>query len=395
MAEPTAKATAEPTAKATTEASAKDAEPVRAKTGYLRQPSAKPDRTAGGAAAGNIRGVEEQSTGQRPGVNAHDANIHNAKERNDKKRRDKKRRDEKESLARVRRLVRKPGVKTRKQLIEIKEQLQSEKLDAELLAPYLDEVEEKIRAIDEKKLRNLCGDVGAMDFEEAKETLERITQEDFLPDLKYDAVKEIEKRMQKIKTDECELLVYKFQSELEEAGIAESDRMHFYPAKKVLLRQCEPEETRVIDYALASYAAGIGKFEYPVFVMDKSWDKTGKEGFILTPEHIFYSTWMTSYNIPLLSIDTIGASTGLLNRGVFVYQTNGTKTKLPVAAEPSEYEALANVLDGFVRYLQEKPFSRKEAYLAKERHETICCYRCGYIYKGGGVCPRCGYKGNG
>ena len=37
--------------------------------------------------------------------------------------------------------------------------------------------------------------------------------------------------------------------------------------------------------------------------------------------------------------------------------------------------------------LQEKPESRKLTYLASEKHDTICCFRCGYQYKGVGVCP--------
>ena len=114
----------------------------------------------------------------------------------------------------------------------------------------------------------------------------------------------------------------------------------------------------------------------------------------LTPENLYYSAWMTSYYIPVMEIESIQAVTGLLNRGIYVYQKNGSKTKLPLAVEHEEMEKFAKVLEDFVRYLQEKPFSRKESYLAKEKHDTICCYRCGYIYKGVGVCPRCGYKQN-
>ena len=122
--------------------------------------------------------------------------------------------------------------------------------------------------------------------------------------------------------------------------------------------------------------------------------ESGKEGDLLTPENLYYSAWMTSYYIPVMDIESIQAVTGLLNRGIYVYQKNGSKTKHPLAVEHEEMEKFAKVLEDFVRYLQEKPFSRKESYLAKEKHDTICCYRCGYIYKGGGVCPRCGYKQN-
>ena len=128
--------------------------------------------------------------------------------------------------------------------------------------------------------------------------------------------------------------------------------------------------------------------------MDKSRDASGKEGFTLTPERIYYSAWMGSYYIPVMDIEHIEAVKGLLNHGIYVYQTNGTKTKLPTGNELKQPEQLAKVLEEFVYYLQEKPFSRKEPYLAKEKHETICCFRCGYVYRGSNVCPRCGFKRN-
>ena len=55
---------------------------------------------------------------------------------------------------------------------------------------------------------------------------------------------------------------------------------------------------------------------------------------------------------------------------------------------------ILHILEEFIRYLQEKPASRKLKYLAKETHDTICCFRCGYVYQERDVCPECGYKKN-
>ncbi len=44
-----------------------------------------------------------------------------------------------------------------------------------------------------------------MDFEDASEAAKQLEDGDFLPQLKFDALKELEQRMSKIKTDECEL----------------------------------------------------------------------------------------------------------------------------------------------------------------------------------------------
>ena len=160
----------------------------------------------------------------------------------------------------------------------------------------------------------------------------------------------------------------------------------------MLLGQATPEETDVIEYAMASYAAGRGLFEYPILVVDVARDASGKEGMILTPEHLYYSTAFTSYGIPVASIASVTASTGLLNKGLYVHQKNGTKLKIPYAVGTKELPDYAGELDDFIHYLQEKPESRKLTYLASEKHDTICCFRCGYQYKGGGVCPKCGYK---
>lgn len=304
------------------------------------------------------------------------------------------RQEELKRLTQVQRLVNQPGRKTREELVSLLDDIKKENISPDFVRPYTEQVENRIRAMDEKKIKEICGDVGRMDFEDASEAAKQLEDGDFLPQLKFDALKEVEQRMSKIKTDECELLVSKLLNAFDEAGVTESKRCHFYPAKRVWQKQAEPEETAVFEGAVDNFANGIGKFEYPVLLVDKSKDESGKEGVLLTPENLYYSAWMTSYYIPVMDIDSIEATTGLLNRGIYVHQKNGNKTKLPLAVEHGEMEKFAKVLEDFVRYLQEKPFSRKESYLAKEKHDTICCYRCGYIYKGIGVCPRCGYKQN-
>ena len=186
----------------------------------------------------------------------------------------------------------------------------------------------------------------------------------------------------------------KLQKEMEESGITEPERHHYYPARKVVEKEAAPEETEVIDYAKATYGAGLGLFEYPIWLADTSRNKSGERGMFLTPEQLYYSTLMTSYRMSIFSIDHFEAATGLLNKGLYVYQKGGTKTKLPYAVEAEDLPKLAEVLDAFVKYLQEKPFSRKESYLAKEKHETICCFRCGHVYKDLDACPKCGFKTN-
>ena len=262
------------------------------------------------------------------------------------------------------------------------------------MLPYFEQIENKIRQMDENEIAEITGDPVHMSFEEGMDAYQKIADGPYLPDLKDNALELLSRRLSKIKTDECEQLVNKLKNELKEAGIAENQKHYFYPARKVLLKQATPQETEVIDYAMASYAAGNGLFEYPIFVVDTSRNNSGKEGIILTPEHLYYSTLMTSYRIDVSSVLEISASTGLLNRGVYVTEKNGKKTKIPYAVDNKQLTAYAGVLNEFIHYLQEKPDSRNISYLAKEKHDTICCFRCGYVYKGGNVCPKCGFKNN-
>lgn len=298
---------------------------------------------------------------------------------------------EKQEIANV---VKRARKLSREDYVELADKLREGDFLPELVLPYIEKVEDRIKELDAEAIALLCPNPMQMTYEEAWEAYKQIEQGDFLPELKKDALKVLRKRLSKIKTDECELLVQKLKQELEEVGIVNEPKHHFYPARKALLKQATPEEMEVIEYALASYAAGKGEFEYPILVVDVTRSGTGKEGIILTPEHLYLSTLLNAYGVKIDTITRIEASTGLLNKGLYMYQKNGTKTKLPYAVENKNLESYAKVLDSFVKYLQEKPDSRSLMYLAREKHETICCFRCGHEYKGGDVCPKCGYQNN-
>lgn len=115
---------------------------------------------------------------------------------------------------------------------------------------------------------------------------------------------------------------------------------------------------------------------------------------ILTPEHLFFKTMMTAYVLDIEDIKRVHSQNSFFHTGLSVELMDGTKMKIPYAVEKKELIAWGNCLEEFIRYLQEKPESRKLPYLSQEKHETICCFRCGFSYKGGDACPKCGYKMN-
>lgn len=277
--------------------------------------------------------------------------------------------------------------------VDLMRRLEEQEFEDQTVAPYMEKIKEEVHKLDEKRLNELLDQAGQTDFNAAAAVYEQIEGENFLPELKGNALEMLYKRLEKIRTDECELLVNKLKEEMQ-GTIKENVRHHFYPARKVMLKTAEPEETRVIDTALTAYAADRSLFEYPIFTVDTSKNHSGREGMVLTPENLFYSTRLNRYAIPVSSIDSVQASTGLLNRKITLEETNGAKHKIPYAVKTGEMDDWAEILDDFIKYLQEKPASRKLTYLAKETHDTICCYRCGYVYHGRDVCPECGYKKN-
>ncbi len=271
--------------------------------------------------------------------------------------------------------------------------LEEQNFADENVAPYMDKIKEKVTALDQDRLNTLLDQAQQMDFNAAAAVYEQITDENLLPELKNSALEMLAKRLEKIRTDECELLVQKLQDEMQ-GTIRDNARHHFYPARKVMLNTAEPKETSAVDAALSSYASGRSMFEYPIFSVDTSRTGSGREGMLLTPDTLFYSTRTHAYEIPVADIASLEASTGLLNRKITLTETNGAEHKLPYAVKTSEMEDWANILEAFIFYLQEKPASRKLRYLARETHDTICCYRCGYVYHDRDVCPECGYKKN-
>lgn len=291
-------------------------------------------------------------------------------------------------------MIRETRSTSREDLQQLWEDLLAGDFDKEVLEPYVEHVKAQIQRLDEAYLDSLLGDITELSSDEGVEVYEEIKDANILPELKANALKQLEKRLSKVKAEECELLMQKLQKQMKDAGVTEPDRHHYYPAKQVLMKEIPEKQVETIHYAKASYGAGIGPFEYPIWTVDTSRNHSGDKGMFLTPEYLYYSTLTTSYRISVFTIDHMDAMTGLLNRGLYVYRKNGEKTKLPYAVEVSELPKLAAVLDTFVKYLQEKPFSRKEAYLAKEKHDEICCFRCGYVYRKKNTCPKCGYKAN-
>lgn len=289
-------------------------------------------------------------------------------------------------------MLRRAARSNRSGLMNLLEQLKSDDFSKEQTADARREIEDRIRAIDEKAIDKICPNIMGMTFDEAAEAYEKIEAGAFLPDLKTNTLEMIDKRLTKIKMDECGLLVEKLRKDLN-GKIKDSERIHFYEVRSIMRGDWDAKEAELTANALNTYAAGRGRYEYPILICDSSGRKNGKEGFVLTPDHIFYNSTFNSEAIPIRAVTKIEGSTGLLNRGLYVSR-GGNKTKIPGGIPAKELGTFGGILNKFTTYLQEKPESRSIAYLAKEKHEVKCCYRCGYTYRQGTVCPKCGNQAN-
>lgn len=290
------------------------------------------------------------------------------------------------------RMMRRVKKSDRKSLMNMLNQLK-EGFPEEDAEPMRKEIKDRIWKLDEAAIDKICPNIMGMTFDEAAEAYETIEGGAFLPELKTNTLEMIDKRLTKLKMDECGLLVEKLKEELK-GRIKDSQRLHFYEVRKIMRGDWEPEEAEISANALNTYAADRSRYEYPILICDSSGRKNGREGFLLTPDHIFYNSAFSSEKIPVRTITGIQGNTGLLNRGIYLGRSNGIKTKIPGGIPAKDLENFGEVLDKFVAYLQEKPESRSISYLAKEMHEVKCCYRCGFTYQEGNICPKCGNQAN-
>lgn len=304
-------------------------------------------------------------------------------------------------------MIKRGGKKDRAALWNLYEQLQKQDFREELKAPYLEKIYTKIRQMDEAKIEQICPNIATLTFANGLRAYNQIEQGMFLPELKTDSLEMIKRRLTKLKTDECVQLMRKLKHDLEEKEI-DCDRFYFYNAREELkLAQSESGEEDHTAYsqnggddrkamlrAVDSYASARDQYEYPIMVCDISRTKNGREGFVLTPDHIFYRTLLGSGIISIVDIEKVQTSKSLFGKGVYAKCLSGGREKIPNLLKSQNRHDFAKIFDDFVNYLKEKPESRSLEYMAKEKHDVKCCYRCGFVYKSGNVCPKCGSKMN-
>lgn len=311
-------------------------------------------------------------------------------------------------------MVNRNSKKDRTALWNLYEKLQEQDYKEENKAPFLEKIYEKVRMLDEARIEKICPSMTSLSFSEAKKAYDEISEGAFLPELKTNTLEMIKRRLTKLKTDESVQLMRKLKHDLEEKMI-NCEHFYFYNAREEQKMSQnsgnQSEATKEADNsaentesgsshrkamlnAVNGYASARDTYEYPLMVCDISRTGNGKEGFVLTPDHIFYHTFLNSGKINIFDIDKIMACKKLFGKGIFIVKANQEKEKLPNNMKAKELNAFTKVLDDFIHYLQEKPESRSVEYMAKETHIVKCCYRCGFIYKNGNVCPKCGSKMN-
>lgn len=279
----------------------------------------------------------------------------------------------------------------RRSLLKMLEDIKNQDFEAGVLKEYSDEIYQRVKDIDTETVRKIVPDISALDVDEGIRAMKEIEEADILPELKKEMAGLIDKKLTRMKTEESEQLVEKIQRSLE-GRIEDLSRIHYYDARKMLDGDNKDEESILIRKAISKYAILLGKYEYPVIICDSSLFNNGKEGFIISPDHIFYKGVIKSGMLDIMDIDNISLENGKAGKAVFVNNQTKRRVKLPCPFKGKDQENMAHVLDEFVEYLKAKPKSRSVEYLSQEKHATICCYRCGHVFKSGNICPKCGSR---
>ena len=283
---------------------------------------------------------------------------------------------------------------TRQDLLDMLEVIKGRKFSGDIEKEYADRVLDAVAKLDKRRIDDACRDSADYTGEELERLYNGIRDENFLPEIKNPALDSVAKRLKRIKNEEAGLLVARLKKELQNNGVSDNDKHYFYPAAEALENRGGGDVIERMEYAKGTYGVSMSDFEYPIMMVDTTRAQSGKEGMLLTPEGVYYSNFVTCGNIKVEDIRSIEASSGFLGKAVTAYLNDGSKVKLPHVVDAKELKGYAKALNDFVMYLKERPFSRKEKYLAKEKHDVICCFRCGYVYKGLKECPKCGYKQN-
>ena len=279
----------------------------------------------------------------------------------------------------------------RKSLLKLLEDIKNQDFDLGVLKEYSDEIYGQIKDIDMETVRKIVPDMSALDVNDGIRAIKEIEAADILPELKKEMSGLIDKKLTRMKTEENGQLIDKIQRNLENS-IEDLSRIHYYDAGKMLSGDNKDEEAVLIRKAISKYAVLLGKYEYPVIICDSSRFKNGKEGFIISPDHIFYKGVIKSGTLDIMDIENISLENGKTGKALFVNNSAKRKVKLPCTFKGKDCENLAVVLDEFTEYLKAKPKSRSVEYIAQQNHTTICCYRCGHVFKSGNICPKCGSR---
>ena len=283
---------------------------------------------------------------------------------------------------------------TRKDLLDMLDAIKGRKFSGDIEKEYADRVLDAVAKLDRRRMDDASRDSADYTGEELERLYNSIKEESFLPEIKNPALDSVAKRLKRIKNEEAGLLVARLKKELQNNNVSDNSRHYFYPAADASDDRSGENAIERMEYAKGTYGVSMGDFEYPIMMVDTTRTQNGREGMLLTPEAVYYSNFVTCGSIKVENIRAIEASTGFLGKSVTAHLNDGSKVKLPHAVGTGELKGYAKALNDFVMYLKERPFSRKEKYLAKEKHDVICCFRCGYVYKGLKECPKCGYKLN-
>ncbi|MGN0318549.1 MAG: hypothetical protein ACI4E1_11530 [Lachnospira sp.] len=258
--------------------------------------------------------------------------------------------------------------------------------------PVIQKMMEKVSSLDQEKIDRMCERLENMDFEQGLDLINDIKAENLLPELQENAIERIRRRLIQMKKDECGKLVRKLKRDTQIEGMTVPGFV-VYDVRRMSKDTCEDTDAILFHNAVFEYASGA-EYEFPLLMYDSTKAGNGKKGFVVTPDRIAYNLSSMGGSIDISDVKQVYAEYGVFNKGIYVQSQKGYKYKIAnvIKLPKKEMEEVISKLDGFIKYLKEKPDSHNVEYLAKEKHEMKICVRCGFRYSDGAVCPKCGSK---
>ncbi len=210
-----------------------------------------------------------------------------------------------------------------------------------LKAPYIEDIEQRIRDLAEKEVRDLCGDVASLSVKKSFELIRLINFMSIDSDIKNQYLDSLDAHIMSIKEHDCKEYITFLTQKMTEFSVTSTH---------ILVPTMTNNFFQKYDAACKQYVS-CGRYEMPILMHEAAVD----EGFTLTTEFLYYVEKPNTINkIKVDDLASFQAKKGLVVSILTVIDKNGNSYELPNALNKSVIENAAKVLTALACFIRDQ-----------------------------------------